>query len=126
MVRAWLISDAVARRWVEGWAEDVDLLAGEVPGQPACLFVARLEGRRELIRVVRLAAVKGWSLACLDPGGALSAWRWTVANGPARYGTAERVRDALKRHGSVWRGVAKIVFSSLAAPRGGRQEKKGV
>lgn len=53
MVRAWLISDEAARRWVEGWADDVDLLAGELAGQPACLFEARLEGRRELVRVGR-------------------------------------------------------------------------
>lgn len=98
MVRAWLVSDEVARRWVEGWADDVDLLAGAAPGQPACLFVARAEGRRELVRVGRLAAAQSWSLACSDPQRVLSQWRWSASNGPARYATAERVRDAFRRH----------------------------
>lgn len=93
MVRAWLVSDAAARRWVDGLADDADLLpARPVPGEEYTLFVEYVAGRKELVRVLRMCLREGWGLLCLDRENHYARWRWEITNGPARYVSPQMMR----------------------------------
>lgn len=98
MIRAWLVPDALARRWAEGWAEDVDLVAARpLPGEPAAVYVVHLAGRREAWRLYRLALTRGWGIAGHDPAGHWAEWRCDLVNGPAKYVSAETLGRQQRR-----------------------------
>jgi hypothetical protein len=94
VIRAWLVDDAAARRWAEGALDDDELLTARplADGAPAALYVARVEGRATLARVIRLCLARGWGLACVDACH-YHPWRWEVVNGPARYASAAWIKE---------------------------------